>query len=388
MPSVKTPPIPTFYNHAYYPISEYALHNLKKYQEIEQYGGLYAARAIACSSPEDVIQLDPRLRSIYPFIVEHLEMVGLKTAATVIYSDDPGMAKKYPDYQLSVYRFNDTFHAIRPDADRLAATELANDKNSFMTYCATMKIPIPPTYVSTHGPVHDRDMIQLPALVKAARSSAGISIYRVADEPSLINALALMGKGYQIQEEIRDIVTSISVQYRATDKGVKHVITTDQLVDGFSHFGNTYPSVHTARHITDSLAQGLQATGLRDIFGLDVAVTPTGILVIECNARWTDCTYQATVAKRLGARSWMACTLPTRFERPQDLKLNDLLYDQGTRSGVVVTNLGLQATHRKLTCLLIGNPEVRTELQTRLKERLQATPTTPLQRETSDHRTV
>lgn len=371
MSSLEASPTPTFYNHALLPIPEYALHNLEKYSNTEKYGGLYTARAIACSLPGDVIQLDPRLRPIYPFIIEHLEMVGLKTANTVIYSDNPATAKKYPDHQLSVYRFNDTFHAIRPDADRLAATELANDKNSFMTYCASIKIPIPPTYVSTYGPVHDRDMIQLPALVKAARSSAGVSIYQVADEPSLTSALALMGGGYQIQEEIQDVITSISVQYRANDEGVEHVITTDQLVDGFSHYGNIFPSMHSARHITDDLAQGLQATGLRDIFGLDVAITPTGILVIECNARWTDCTYQTMVAERLGARSWMACTLPTRFKRPQDVRLADILYNQSTRTGVVVTNFGLQITpYQKLTCLLVGTPEEQVELRTRLVERL------------------
>lgn len=379
MPSPEEPQQPTFYNHAHFPVPDYTLHNPKKFHETEEFGGLHSARVLACTSPEDVVQLDPRLKDAYPYIVEHLASVGLKTAGEIIFDTDPAVANRYPDYPLSVYAFNSIFHALRPDARRLAATESANNKNSFMRYCADLSLPIPPTYVSSRGPVYPREAVGLPAYIKAARSSAGVSIYRADNEATLAEALGRIGDSeYQIQAEVPGAVAFLNVQYRTTPEGVEHLATTEQLLNGFTHIGNTYPSIYGIRHITDGLAGALRADGLRGIFAFDGAVTLTRKFLIECNARWNGSTYPTMVFRRLGALGWTARTLDTRFERPQDLKLNGILYDPATRSGVVITNFGMLESQQKLNCLVAGDTkEEQNELFERLTERLQGTPTRP-----------
>ena len=365
----------TFYNHTYFPLADFASHNPAKYRKIVQYGGLYTGRVLACSSPGDIVQLDPRLRKFYPAMIEHLESVGLKTAARVLFSSDPSIANNYPDHRLSVYTFNDTFHALQPDRFRLEAAELCNNKNSFIAYCVTANIPVPPTYVSQYGPLHPLSAVQLPAYVKAARSAAGISIYRTQNRAELAAALTRVGTEYQVQQEVQDVTAFINVHYRADANGVHHVATTTQLLNDFRHMGSVYPSEYDGHHITDSLAAKLQARGLRDIFGFDTAVTADGrMFILECNARWSASTYPIMIAKRLRAKAWTACKLDTRMTRPQDLQLGELVYNPSTQNGIVVIDFGMlaadQASEREITCLLIGTPEEQSELRIRLEERL------------------
>lgn len=364
--------MPTFFNHSHYPVSEYRLHSPIQYKNIKEFGGLHSSRALACSSPGDIVQLDPRLRRQYYCLRDHLYRAGLETGE-VVFDADLAIIKKYPSYELSVYGFNPTIHKLQPNEDRLKITRACNNKNQFMAWCAEAGLPIPRTYASSHGPVHNLADIRLPAIIKPARSSGGLNIRRVATKEELAACLRQIGDKfeYQVQEELTE-AAFFSEQYEANTHGAIHLGTTDLLVNGYEYKGNLYPSSCTGRIVADSAAEKLWRQGLRGPFGFDMAVDSDGEKFIECNARWTGATYPTKIARRLDVRAWTACKLPTHYGQLDDIKIDDLTYSPKARAGLVIINAGQLLTEHdhSLSFLIVGDPKTQTEIRTELEGRL------------------
>ncbi len=363
--------MPTFYNHAHFPVSEYQSHSPEKYRDMVENGGLHSGRALACSLPGDIVQLHPRLRKSYEGYLEgHLATTGL-AIGKVIFDADPATFKNYPEHDLSVYGFNPSIHEMKPDDAWVDTARKCNNKNWFISWCGKLGLPIPRTYVTSHGPVHDLADLRLPVLVKPARSSAGVGIKEFGTQKGLAAYLdEIDGKfEYQVQEKIDG--TFFSEQYRATNDQVRHVASTGLLSDNkFKYQGNFIPSSHNGRKTGDYVAESLQSMGLKGPFGLDMTTSSEGEKHIEGNARWTGAGYPAEIGNRLDARAWLACILPTDHDRLEDIRIDDLVYNPTTRIGAIIINAGQLSTEGNLTFQIIGDPETQTGIQSELQKRL------------------
>jgi hypothetical protein len=358
----------TLYNHTLYPLEAYVEHSPAKFVDFQQNGGNYGARILACSTPDDIVQLDPSLREPYKYLFDHLGQIGLDVAGDIEWDTRAEVAADFPSHDLSVYLFDPTINAVRPDPRRLDATTKFGDKNSFIEFCQQQGYSVPRTMIVTDGTMPDISDLKCPLYVKAAESSNGKGLFRVTNKAELEEAIGSVGSNYQIQEEVPGV--PISVQYHEKDDVVSHLATTDQILDGHTHMGNYYPTVHNPREVTDKLADELVAAGLRDTFGLDVMVNGEESTIIECNPRWTGATYPTVAAGRLAIKEWSAYVLPTQHERPRDIKLGDTLYDASSQIGVVIMNNCRLNAHGKVEVLIAGPQEAQEEMMIKLEKRL------------------
>lgn len=361
--------MPTLYNHgSHLNASDYESHNPEKAEYMRYEGGLYTARAIPCTSPDDVIQLDPRLKNDYPYMLEHLEEVGLDTAEQVIWDASAEIAEELPDYDLSVWLFNEDFNRVRPNNSRLQATRKFNDKNSFIRHCNDQGYPVPRTTMVDDGVTLDISPVNFPVYLKAARSSDGASIYRCKSNQELTAITEQADYAFQIQEEVEGVSAFLNVQYRSVGGEALYLATTEQILDGFSHAGNRHPSEHDPRNIIHELANDIASEGVDDIFALDVAISPAGAHVIECNARWNGSTYPSMVAQKLAAKEWVACSVGTSLASAKDIKLGDITYNPSESIGVVILNAGHMAMHGKVSVMFIGPEDAQQEQKIKLSK--------------------
>lgn len=361
--------MPTLYNHgSHLNAADYESHNPEKAEYMQRDGGLYTARALPCTNPDDVIQLDPRLKDDYPYIKEHLAEVGLPTAEQVIWDTSAEIAEELPDYDLSVWQFNEGFSRVRPDVPRLQATRKFNNKNSFIQHCNEKGYPVPRTTIVDNGFIPDISGLNFPVYLKAARSSDGASIYRCSSGQELSAITRHANYGYQVQEEVEDVDAFLNVQYRSVGGEALYLATTEQILDGFSHAGNRHPSEHDPRDVVHQLANDIASEGVDDIFALDVAISPAGAHVIECNARWNGSTYPSMVAQRLAAKEWVACSVGTTLAQAKDIELGDIAYNPTGSAGVVILNSGHMAMHGKVSVMFVGPEDAQLEQRVKLSK--------------------
>jgi len=339
------------------------------YNKLAEHGGFeyYETRAHGCTQPGDVIQLDPDLKEDYPFAAEHYRQVGLDCTDQVVWDLSAKVADDFPDHHLSVYLFLDEVHAVRPDAKRLAATKRYLNKNSFMRLCQG-KAPIPQTvFGDTAGRVADYKHMPFPLYVKGAISATGSSAYRCTTGQEVERAIKLMSGEYQLQADVGP-AEFLSVQYTITPEGeVKHLINTEQIIEGVEFVGTRYPTAYNPAEATQAIAQQAARDGIRGKMGIDVAVTQDGqYLVLECNPRWTGALYPMVIAQRLGAVEWSTARMPIQVDRLQDLALGDLVYDPGRKTGVVLINWG-RVKYKWIELLFIGPKETQELLRLAVK---------------------
>lgn len=359
--------MPVLYNHGlHFYASSYAAHNPQKCRDMQQYGSLYTLRALPCTTPDDIIQIDPRLSEEYTFMGTHLADMGISVTNKVEWSISCEVANRFPDCRFSTYMFDLSAHAVRPDIRRLRAVDKYNNKNIFIDFCQKNGYPAPKTITVNDGRLPNQHNLNFPVYVKAAYSSSGVSIFRCTNRAQLKASIQKVGPIYQIQEEVTDILAFISVQYWGEDGTATHIATTEQILNGFSHVGNHYPSVHDPRDTTDKLARHMAKDGLKEYFCIDIAVTSHGIQLIECNPRWNGSAYPIIVANRLGMNEWTAYNLPTRIRRIRDIRLGDLEWNPKRGYGIVILNCGFLSSRGKINILIGGSARMRQELYNEL----------------------
>lgn len=362
--------MPKIYNHAHFPVEEYAEFNPEKYEDMVKNGALHSMRALPCTEKEDVIQLDRRLENSYPYMLEHFQEAGLDPTEEVIWDTSVDVAHDFPSHEVSSYSFNDLRNKVAPSQARLETATLCNNKNRFLQFCQENGYPLPVTiFVDEKTPL-DTTQLKFPAYVKAARGSSGTNIYRVQDMEELQTSIQKVGKEYQIQEEVSEVVSFLNVQYKALGNIATHFATTEQVLSGFSHQGNRFPTEYESRHITDRLAGELASMGLEDMFAFDVAVTPDDMKIIECNARWNGSTYPTIVARKLGIEEWRTLTLPSTLEYISKLEISKLAYSRARRYGAILLNSSFLRTERKVSAMLAGSEELQQEIEEELRAAL------------------
>jgi len=360
--------MPTLYNHTHHFAAErYKRNNPQRYKELRDEGGLHATRILPCTSPDDIVQLDPRLRSAYDALHKHLNQIGIEISANILWDTSSDVSAKFPGHDWGLYLFNAEPNRARPNDKRYHATEAFNNKNSFITHCQDNGHPAPRTImVNEARSFVPPTNLQFPVYVKAARSSSGRNIFKCYTYEEVARYVSQIDDECQIQEAVPENASFLNVQYQGINGQAVHLATTEQLLHGFTYVGNRFPATLDPRHVTDRLAQELVDAGLEDVFAFDVAATPESAFIIECNARWNGATYPTFLARRLGVSQWAAIKISTRSKEPRDIhRLNDLVYDKARKSGIVVLNNSFMGTNGELSLFLAGPPDLQDELERR-----------------------
>jgi hypothetical protein len=205
--------------------------------------------------------------------------------------------------------------------------------------------------------------------VKADTSVSGRGVVRCADESALRRVLSRISPTvpFQLQEEVRNAVAFINVQYRVHKGVLKRGVVTEQLLDGYAHKGNRYPSAYTPWKHTDPLARYMYQEGIEDVFAFDLAIDAEGgHWILECNPRYNGSSYPSAIAQKLCIPSWSAHSFETRFLALDDVRLGVLEYDPSTKSGAVLVNWGA-VQQGMLGVLIAGTTTQQEELAHRLR---------------------
>lgn len=366
--------MPRLINHTLYPLDEYLDHSPDKHQDFRLNGGRYALRAYALTTPEDTIQVNPALGLELAYLQDHFAAAGLRPTQQVMLSTAREEALSYPDHDLSVYMFDNGFHAIRPDARRLSAVERLGDKNYFVQWCIERGHPVPHTVIVEPGVKPDYSDLHFPAIVKPTQTSNGKGMVTVNSRAELTLATKMVGSRYQVQEKVPDVVASVSIQYDMANGQAAHLATTEQIVHAdFSHGGNVYPTEYNPQSATDPLAADAAAEGLEGICGFDVVITGSGkTYIIENNPRFTGASYVTLAAQKLAIPSWAAYKLPTSHNSPEMLgDLEGLAYDKASKIGVIIMNnalLAIEGQQSKVEVLIAGTPDDQAAIETDLRQ--------------------
>ncbi len=348
---------------------------LNCHQESVQGGHLCSGRALGMSEPDDVIQLHPELRPEWPAIAAHYRRIGLQHTSNVIWDVSYDHLAKNPQRQVSVFFFDNSIKASRPDPNWTRTVDYVNDKNNFMDLAGDLGIAVPMTLrFSDRLQVRDLDTLPYPCYVKASASVAGMGSHRCETASEVRDALATFAPNVplQIQEEI---VTDLflNIQYEIINKALHRVVITEQLLDGVASQGNRYPSEHAPWDSVEIMAHWIAASGMKGVFAFDVAVLKTAsgyqYLPIACSPRFNEASYPAAIAMKLSLDAWTAVQLPTRHRHLVHLDLSGIEYDPSTGSGVIIVNWGPVLTGQ-VGLLLAGSAEWQETLRLELISRL------------------
>jgi hypothetical protein len=341
----------------------------------------YSGRAVGLSNPGDIVQMHPQLEAEWAAISAHYDRIGLAHTDEIIWDTSVLETLKYPDHKTSFYFFGDVNNGLDSDSHKLfqrldpqwcETVEYINSKNNFVSLAKTLDVPVPKTLCFENAAAaRARDDLPFPCYVKPSVSDHGVGIARCANAQELAVALTeLEGLGsLQVQQEVNTSIF-LNLQYRVVGDQAEPLLASEQILDGCVHGGNRYPTAHEPWDQVQSMAQWLVDKGIKDVFGIDVAVVGTGDRVeyvsIECNPRFNGSSYPTMIAHRLNIPSWMSATCPTRYRSLAAFELGELEYDPTTGKGVVLVNWGtVQAG--KVSVLLAGSPQEQEQLQAQLQ---------------------
>jgi hypothetical protein len=366
--------MPTIYNHSTHFYHALLAHNPDSYNKLDanSYFDRCASRVLGSTTPDDILQIEPSLKSEYPYILAHYDQVGIDYTKNVLWDVSLEAIKDFPNHRLSVFLFGDDANTARPADKRYNATRTHNNKNDFIRFCETHNFPVPKTiYGNTDSKPPTYGHLKFPLYLKGAVAAMGSSVMRCVNPQEVTDNLKKVTGEYQLQEEVPGDIF-LNVQYGVNDQGVSsHLATTEQILDGVAYVGSRYPSSFDPRSLTDVVAQKLADEGLEDIFGIDVAVTPQGeFVIIECNPRWNGSTYFSQIADRLHIDTWSTATMATHFRSLADIKLDDLAYTASRKHGIILIHWG-SIKNGKLRVLFAGTQDQQHTLRMALAKRLE-----------------
>lgn len=345
---------------------------------------LYCGRVLGMTEPEDLIQLHPDLQPEWKAIAAHYGRIGLSHSQNPIWDISFTQLRDHPDYEVSVFIFGDAVHQVGSDdcdwfrsrnRDWEDVVEFINSKNNFIRLANELGVSVPKTLcVNNKTELKDYSQIPYPCYLKPAVSVDGVGISRCENEQQLMEALAAMDDHLPLQFQEEVIASQfLNLQYFVTENQAQLLAATEQILDGYAHMGNRYPTVHQPWVLVQPMADWMAQKGMKDIFAFDVAVvegeTDTRYLAIECNPRFNGASYPTGIAKKLKLDSWASETFLTKYHSLEDLDLKEIEYNPATGTGVILVNWGCVLVGR-LGVLLAGSLEQQQELKELLKQRL------------------
>lgn len=338
---------------------------------------LYSGRALGMTTPYDIIQLHPDLMTEFASVSRHYQRMGLSHTDQIIWNLDFAETRHYPRYELSCFYFGEAQHRAARNENWYRVVDFINSKNNFAQLAQQFGMAVPVTHCFNNITEIDARVIaglRYPCFAKAAISVAGLGIYRCATEKALREILSYYGPStpIQIQEEVR-ASTFLNLQYQVSGSRLERLAISEQILEGYQHRGNRFPTPHNAWHCVEPMAKWLFSHGMRGIFAFDVAVVKDGCgieyIPIECNPRFNAASYPTLIAKKLAIPRWQTRTFRTRLRTLANLSLADIEYNPADQSGVILVNWGTVLTG-SLVFLLAGSPVQQQALRQELERRL------------------
>ena len=344
---------------------------------------LYSGRVLGMTEPDDLIQLHPDLKSQWTAIAAHYHNIGLSHSQDPIWDVSFQQLRQYPDYEPSVFIFGDALHDHDQDDDWFRShnqdwqdvVEFINSKNNFIRLAEELKVNVPLTFCADNQTqLKNHGDIPYPCYLKPAVSVDGVGIYRCANPEELDNALAQLDENIPLQLQ-QEVIASkfLNLQYQVKDEKAEPLAATEQILDGFAHQGNRYPTAYQPWELIDPMAQWMAQKGMKGIFAFDVAAVETDneidYFAIECNPRFNGASYPTGIAQKLNIDSWSSNNVATKYHSLDELDLSGLEYDRTTGTGVIIVNWG-SILLGKLGVLLAGSIAQQDELLKQLKHRL------------------
>ncbi len=338
---------------------------------------LYSGRALGMTQPEDILQLHPDLHSQWEAIVAHYDRIGLTYTKQIIWSVDLNEAARHPNYETSFFFFGEEEHSARQDENWFQVVKYINSKNHFMALAKELGMPIPETYCfnDVHAiPEENIVTFPYPCFLKASVSVSGVGIYRCEDAQTFRYRMACFTHRtpVQVQIEVRTDIF-LNLQYRVCGSRLERLAATEQILDGYAHQGNRFPTPYDAWDSVEPMARWLFSHGIKDIFAFDVAIVGSGNNIryfsIECNPRFNGATYPTLIAEKLGIQEWVARTFSTNNRKLDDIDLRGIEFDPRTGVGVIIVNWGSVLVGR-IVFLLAGPPVMQQQLRRELEARL------------------
>jgi hypothetical protein len=344
---------------------------------------LYAGRVLGLTEAEDIIQLHPDLRSQWDAIAAHYARIGLRHSQNVIWDVSLKILADYPNYDVSVFYFGHATNSTASEANWFRqidsnwsnVVQSMNSKNSFIQLAQELGVSVPQTFrFERKVEIENLTQFPYPCYFKPAISVDGAGIRRCENQKELAQALKYIPDDVpvQIQEEI--IASKfLNVQYRVTHQGLERLAVTEQILDGYAHMGNRFPSIHQPWNTVEPIAEWMAQRGMREIFAFDVAVVEDAgearYFAIECNPRFNGASYPTGIAKKLKIKHWSSENFNTQYRSLADIDLSGIEFDAQTDTGVVLVNWGSILVGR-IGVLLAGSIEKQNELRALLKQRL------------------
>ncbi len=338
---------------------------------------LYSGRALGLTEPDDFIQLNPQLKPLWKGITRHYRRIGLSHSENVIWDVDICELGLHAGFKPSVFYFGPEEARVWHDPAWVETVEFINSKNNFMALAEELGVDVPITrcYESVDR-IGEYEILSLnmPCYLKASVSVSGVGIYRCANREELRDAIGRFDPdvSVQVQEEVKTGLF-LNLQYRVVGDRLVRLAASEQILDGFAHQGNRFPSSYEPWEAIEPMALWLKDRGMKGIFAFDVAVveTPDGIrfMAIECNPRFNGASYPTVIAQKLDIPEWTARSFETRHRRLSEIDLRGIEYDAKTGEGVVIVNWGT-LLEGKLMLLLAGSPEYQDALMHELEFRL------------------
>ena len=344
---------------------------------------LYCGRVLGMTEPDDFIQLHPSLQKEWVEIVKHYNNIGLSHSEHPIWDVSFQQLREYPDYEPSVFIFGDAIHESSPDEDWFYdrnrdwqdVVEFINSKNNFIQLAEELTVKVPQTIcVENKEQLSAQEAIFYPCYLKPAISVDGVGISRCANAEELNEAMKILDDHLplQVQQEVIAL-KFLNLQYHVTSDGVAPLAATEQILDGFAHNGNRYPTVHQPWDLVAPMADWMAQKGMKGIFAFDVAAVENGVgteyFAIECNPRFNGASYPTGIARKLDIDSWSSENFNTKYKSLADINLDGLEYNPATGKGIIIVNWG-SVLVGKLGILLAGSISEQEQLKQSLKVRL------------------
>ena len=343
---------------------------------------LYSGRAAVISRPSDIVQMHPALQKFWPVITRHYRNAGLPHSINPIWDVSFRVFEEFPDCEISPFIFTDAVDPKSGAAELLRDRDPAreeivhqiNSKNYFIDLARKMGVKVPSTVAFENKQCFPADNPGFPCFLKPAVSVSGYGILRCENRKELNLALREIPDDtpYQMQAEI-PAKYFLNLQYEVIGENPVPLAATEQLLEGFTHFGSRFPVPDPPWGLLDPLADRLAKMGLKGIFAFDLAVAGSlanpDYFVLECNPRFNGATYPALIAKQLGINAWSCETFPTKFRQLSQVDLSGIEYTPETRQGIIIINWGTILAGY-LGILLAGSPVQQNRMRAELLKRL------------------
>lgn len=347
--------LPTLYNHNL--IGSYPEEELEKIKGI----WAYSTRILGSSTPNDIVQLSSNVKPNFDRICAHYSMVGLNHSTQIIWNDDLKEARNFPNYRWSPFLFSCLHHAIMPNEAWYSIGSLCNEKNGFIELCQQKNWRIPNT-VCFNCPSEITESMEFafPCYLKLSCSASGVGVSFVRSKNDLITKIKTLPRGtkFQIQSPTTEN-RFFNVQYEATSGKARKLTCTEQILENFSHQGNSYPTNFDSEcwKLCNDPARHIAQQGFEGPFAFDVGIKDSKPAIIECNPRYNGCTYYSRIADLLGLSCWSSRNATVNATSLSCLELDKHTWQKDKGRGVILVCWG-PITMKKLGILCAGqSPE-------------------------------